>query len=135
MDEIDAADVDVADLPGTLRELAALIGLPATLTLIRHYGGVRLYIPKTLEPGHILVRLLGPEAAQRLVAHYLPGENFDVPRGQSLVRALRDRAIAAAAARGASSADLARGFGMTHRHVRRILHRADPVDMQPGLFE
>lgn len=135
MQDIAAADVDAADLPATLREVAALIGLPATLTLVKHYGGVRLYIPKTLEPGHILIRLLGAEAAQRLVAHYMPGEPFEVPRAVQLMRASRNRAIRLRAARGATAADIARDFAMTERHVWRILAGDDREPDQPGLFD
>lgn len=134
MQDISPADVDVADLPGTLREIAALIGVPATLTLVKHYGGVRLYVPKSLEPGHILVRLLGAEAAARLVAHYMPGEPFEVPRAAGLIRATRNKAIRARAARGATAADLARDFAMTERHVWRILSGEEGQEMQADLF-
>jgi hypothetical protein len=34
---------------GLAKELTELIGLPATLALLAHYGGLRLYIPR-LEP-------------------------------------------------------------------------------------
>ncbi|SDH26540.1 hypothetical protein [Nitrosomonas sp. Nm132] len=36
---------DESLLPCILQEIAELIGLPATLKLAQHYGGVRLYVP------------------------------------------------------------------------------------------
>ena len=43
------AELLAVDLPGTLRDIAALIGLPSTLKLVETYGGVRLYVPKALD--------------------------------------------------------------------------------------
>lgn len=126
--------VDAADLPASLREIVALIGLPAALTLVHHYGGVRLYLPKEMDPGHVLVRLLGHDAAMRLITYRAAGDYIEVPLAERAIRAARNRAIRARMQRGATAAAVARAFGMTERHVWRILDGAPVDDGQERLF-
>ena len=133
----EAADnIDLALLPGALREIAELIGLPAALTLSRVYGGRRLYVPRRYDPEHPLVKLLGHQAAIRLIDNYGGLEHFDVPMAASLTRELRNRAIRRDRARGDSCSTLARRYQMTERTIWTILAQstAEDAPRQAALF-
>jgi len=135
VDEIAIAEIELADLPATLREIAALVGIPAAMTLVRELGGTRLYVPATLGEDHLLTRLVGLDAAQRLVAHYQVGMYIDVPLALAATRQARNKVIRARARRGATAPALAREWRTTERHIRRILAGDDSPDEQIGLFD
>lgn len=133
-------------LTGVLRRIADQVGLPAALTLAHHFGGVRLYVPRTLPPDHLLVRLLGYEAAGKLAEIYGGSEHFDVPRGALAellaLRRERDRTVIALLDAGKSVRDVAREFRLAERTVRRIRRRAEaagtrtaPASVQAELFD
>ena len=127
-------NVDLGLLPGALREIAELIGLPAALTLSRVYGG--LYVPRRYDPEHPLVKLLGHQAAIRLIDNYGGLEHFDVPMAASVTRELRNRAIRRDRARGDSCSTLARRYQMTERTIWTILAQsaAEDAPRQAALF-
>lgn len=115
----------LAVLPPSARELVEVIGVAATLAIIRHRGGIRLYVPIRAEPSHPLGHICGMEPFRRLVAHYR-GEEIDIP----LCRALREQEALAAHNEGESVAQLARQYGCTERTMRSMLKRARA--MQPA---
>lgn len=128
------AEIDIADLPPRLAELAGAIGLAATLALVEARGGTRLYIPERAAPEHWLARTIGPDAFRRLAADYA-GEQLEIDRAAGAVRAARDRAIRAAADAGASTAKLALDYGLTQRQIFTILARGANNDSpQADLF-
>ncbi len=132
---LDADTIDIDDLPATLREMAALIGLVATLTLVRHFGGTRLYVPKAAAPEHIIARLIGFEAMVRLCTHYgAQFQGLDIPRALDATIAVRNREIRRQAALGKSHRELAREFHLTERWVREILGEAPLPSGQADLF-
>ncbi|SDX89194.1 Mor transcription activator family protein [Nitrosomonas halophila] len=116
-------DIDESLLPGILREIAGLIGLPATLKLCDYYGGVRLYVPKHIPAEHILIDLVGREAACILSEHYGGQEHFDIPKAHLLRTALRNSKIMAEYP-ALSRSQLARKYGLTERHIGEILATA-----------
>jgi hypothetical protein len=132
---LDADHIDIEDLPGTLREMAALIGLVPTLVLVRHYGGTRVYVPREIGPEHPLARLIGFEAAHRLAQHY-GGlmQHFDVPRALDAMIQVRNREIRRKASMGMSHRLLALEYRMTERHVRNILGEEPAAETQAKLF-
>lgn len=82
-------------LPPILRDITELIGLPATLALVRHAGGTRLYVPVRFDPDHPLVKVLGHAAAVALIERHR-GEYIDLPkRGHTNVRVWWERITAA----------------------------------------
>ena len=109
-------------LPESLRELSDVIGLDATLMLVRHFGGIRLYIPQDAS-GHSLADVLGTEALELLVQVY-GGDRLEVPKGAKVIRdeVLRRRYNGTDGTDGAHPRDLAREFFLTERQVRRILN-------------
>lgn len=132
---LDAHDTaaDLGLLPGILREIAELIGLPGAMTLARAYGGVRLYVPKRYDPDHPLVKLLGHAAAAKLIEQYGGGEHFDIPLAANALRAVRNANIRRDRLMGATHRDLALRYAMTERTVRAILGR-ELDDCQGALF-
>jgi Mor family transcriptional regulator len=115
-------DIRHTDLPPALREVAALIGLEATLLLVETWGGVRLYLPfpRNLDVDHPLVRVLGWSAAERLCQGFGSGV-YTVPRGLEALRAARDRAIRAERDQGRSARALALKYGLSERRLWEIL--------------
>jgi len=111
-------------LPPLLQELTDIIGLPATLKLVEHFGGIRVFIPsdpRRLGADHALVRALGRDAAIRLTA-YSPNAEIAVPRCVAAIRRVRDAEIRRAHHEdGWTAARLARAHALTERQVYAIL--------------
>ncbi len=127
------AEIDIEDLPGILRELVELMGLPATLKLVDHYGGVRLYVPVKYDSEHVLVRQIGAPAATILIEHYGGEEHFDIPKAERALRAVRDRRIRAEYA-FKSRRRLAREYDLTERQIGNIVAGVEWDDGQESLF-
>ena len=79
-----------------------------------------LYVPKVLPAGHHLERLLGRDAAQRLVAAFA-GEILQPPRCTELHRDLMARDARAFRSRGMTHEGIAALVGASERTVRRML--------------
>ncbi|MCP1375370.1 hypothetical protein [Dyella lutea] len=134
MSALPLQQIDAADLPPRLAELAELIGLPATLRLVEARGGTRVYVPDTASADHWLVPLIGLPALQQLVAHR-PREYLELDRAAAALRAARDRKIIADHAAGASTTKIALECRLTQRQVFNILARAEPEAPEPDLFD
>jgi Mor family transcriptional regulator len=124
-------------LPPVLADLSEIIGLGAALRLAEAFGGTEIYVPRDPPADHPVTQAIGLEAAQRL-AQYLgtltSGGRIDVPKGDALSRARRNRAIVEAVAAGASKQQLARTHGLTTRWVRSVCNGTRD-DRQPDLFD
>ncbi len=116
--------LSVRHLPPLLQDFVEVIGLPATLKLVEHFGGVRIYVPsdpERLSADHALVRALGPGAAERLT-QYSPNAEIAVPRCLAAIRRVRDAEIRRAHhEEGVTAARLARAHALTERQVYAIL--------------
>ncbi|MDO8414148.1 MAG: Mor transcription activator family protein [Gallionellaceae bacterium] len=119
--------------PRSLQQIVDAIGMDAALVLVAHYGGIRLYVPLELKPGHPLIELLGEEAAQKLCRAFGGDEHFDIPLNTSGSRAERNRRIRERRCQGLSHSRLAREFKTTERNIRNILG-VEVDDRQGGLF-
>lgn len=128
-------DIDLALLPPTLHEMARVVGVEGVRKLVDAYGGVRLYVPQSVDQDHPLAELLGLAAARAMSAE-LGGDVIDVPRCHLAVKRARDAALVRDAAQGMSQRDLARKYGMTERNVRLIWRAAgiEADDRQGALF-
>lgn len=115
----------LAELPRQLRELARIVGYTNALILARHYGGVRLYVPKEMTPEHILARLLGFEKAHALAREMGGMSHFDIPSAKAPVLKLmireRDEQIRAEYAAGKSLRELALRYSVTERWILVIV--------------
>lgn len=123
-------------LPPMLLEIIEYTDETTAFTIWRHYGGGHLCVPRSADPLHRLVELLGPERAARFCERF-GGDLLSIPRAAEALRAVRNRAIYAARAAGKTQFDIARQFGLTERHVNSILNQAPaPVpDLQLDLFD
>lgn len=134
-----------SSLQGTMaRDLISTIGLPATLRLIETKGGLNIRIPLGITAqGQALrdefVQLLGLEATTRLIGQY-GGTMLYVPSCRQARVDSRDQAINhdrdRLAREGRSERglvdELARQYGLSARHVWRILKKPLPLAARPG---
>lgn len=125
-------DDPLDDLPPVLRRVGEVAGLAAAVQMARDFGGTEIYIKKTLDTDHILVRALGKPSAQAVLDAFGAGA-LEVPLGPSchgrqLARAIRERLDA-----GQSEREIARALSCHIRTVRR--HRARQPSNQLDLFE
>jgi hypothetical protein len=128
----------VSQLPAKARELVDFLGLPATLLLVKEYGGQTFMVPKgkrALGVARIaeLAEVIGPAATEKL-CHTYGGEYLTVPTCKRPLQLLRDadmqsRFDAITSKEGGLSArcaanQLAKDFGITSGTVWRALKRA-----------
>lgn len=112
-------------LPELVREMVQVMGEKATLVLIGELGGRRLCVPGFPQRRRSirferLEGLLGTEAA-RAYAERWGDIELQVPRCTSVILLRRNREIAAAYSAGTQASDLAAQFGLSERHIFKIL--------------
>lgn len=116
--------------------LSELIGLPATLKLVDAYGGIELYVPKTVDASHKLAWLIGLESAQKLVQEY-PGATITIALSaagdHARQGAIRRHKIRELRKLGKTHSQIARELHTTDRTVRKVLGE-EVDDRQGGLF-
>ncbi len=125
------------DLPESLRDVVELIGLPATLKLVEHFGGlIALYVPREIEAEHPIAVAIGITAARKLASRYGGDCVRSIPLCTRGLRRIRDAEIRARVEAGESPAALAPVYGMTERHLWRILAQSADADdtRQSALF-
>lgn len=114
------------DLPATARELVDVIGIDATIDLVKMFGGDDLKIPEvvngTSRMWEILVETVGPGAAEKLVHRYA-GTPLYIPTCRIALLAVRDRSIIQRFDAGEDFDKLRREYKMTRRHMYRILKK------------
>lgn len=107
-----------------LDELVRTIGADGASRLIEAFGGARLYIPHSPEPGDALSAAVGHATALAL-AGVFGGDRIDVPNPPPRrVRILQMRA------RGASVDSIALALGCTRRRVFQVLAEARTIDRE-----
>ena len=121
------AQLDWTKLPVGLTRIRDVAGPEAALALCSTYGGGSVYIPRRLEPGHPLLRLLGAESAARLASYY-GGDKLDVPKADAVHRQHRAVEIMRQRSAGASISGLAALHGLSRRRILQILaeNQGDP---------
>jgi len=120
-------DVEEVDaLPASAKELIEVMGLDATIDLVKMFGGDDLKIPEvvngTSRMWEILVETVGPEAAEKLVKRYA-GTPVYIPVCRMALLAHRDREIARRFDAGEAFDLLRREFKLTRRHLYRVLKK------------
>lgn len=130
----DLADLSTDLLPQVLQDFVRLIGLAATMILVEHFGGRRLYIPINPRADHQLAKLVGLDNLTQLSKVYGLEDHFDIPKAERALRHLRDQRIRAEY--GPKSASiLAREHRLTERQIWNIVGRqADANPDQNSLF-
>jgi hypothetical protein len=122
-----------AKLTGTLKEIAGVIGVEATLKLAAARGGTRVFIPSTIKENHWLSKLLGFDCAAKLADHFSvtsfsKTETHMTKRGASIEIPIGPRKTPVIPA-GVSSAAAALTLGIHQRTVfrRRKKQRAREI--------
>ena len=128
---------DLSTLPPLVQELVLLLGLDATMALVRRWRYMRLYVPARPAPDHPISLAIGPDAA-RCLADWLRDEKFrehlDVPGCADALRAVRDAAILEAASTGTTN-DLVARFVVSRRTVFYAKERAAATPAEAPLFD
>jgi Mor family transcriptional regulator len=116
-------DFRTEDFPESLAEAVKDIGIPATLKLIKRFGGVRLYVPEPqhITENHVIARTIGLASA-RAIAKIWPNERPEIPSAARAFRRARDRAILREAT-SLSKSKLALKYNLSERQLYNILSR------------
>lgn len=122
-------------LPESIQEMIDVIGLQATLLIVQERGGIRLCVPTKVSESNWLTQLIGKEAMSKLVEYYC-GEEVEIPRCASAIKAAQDQKIFEKLKAGVSQAKLAREFGYTERGIRKLKKRLEEMSRydQVNLF-
>ena len=120
----DLIDSDL--LPQLLQDFERLIGLPATLDLVRVYGGLRIYIPRPerVHPDHQLAKVIGEDRLKALAEVYGGEDHFTLPKAERAILALRNARIAHAYGHNKTVRELASEHRLTERQIERIVATA-----------
>lgn len=112
-----------------LAVLVESIGETAALSLAMHFGGTRLYVPRTIGEHHPICAALGRADSDRL-AEWAGGGSVDVPKQA----ARRDRMRRLHSRGSLTIAQIALETSFSERHIYRLLS-ADRDANQPSLFD
>jgi Mor family transcriptional regulator len=118
-------------LPDSIRELVALIGLPATEKLVKRFGGTYVYVPSpdNLAEDHPLAALIGLEAARKVAGRCRNGK-LKIALGREAMRRARNAEIVRLYYKGGwTMRDLAREFDLDERQIHTIVHTT-PLSMK-----
>lgn len=127
------------DLPESVREIAEVIGRDAALRLIGKlptcYAGkdgkkstrVIMYVPKRLQPDHMLVSILGWSSACKLVRVF-GGEILYPANCRGIYSKFRDEAILKMLEAGCRPSMVADIMGLSERHVRNLMRTEKPQE-------
>ena len=118
----DWSDLSTELLPQVLQDFVRLIGLAATMILVEHFGGRRLYIPANPHPDHHLAKLIGLDNLVKLSRVYGLEDHFDIPKAERALRAVRDQKIRSEYG-PKSTSTLAREHNLTERQIWNIVGR------------
>jgi uncharacterized protein (DUF433 family) len=118
----------------TLTTLRELIGEQAVLRLVAERGGPGIHVPMTADPGTELVRLIGPEAAEKVIKRFGGRTQLRIPtgKGHGHGRRLDHAEVVRLAGQGWSVQRLARAFACTDRQIFNILAKAGGRGEDPG---
>lgn len=119
-----ASNMDM--LPKTARDLVEVIGLDATIDLVKMFGGDEITVPGLVDGESrmwdVLVECIGREAAVKLVARYRENRIY-VPMCQAALRALRNQEIIAAFDAGEPFDAIRRRHKISRSYLFRLLKR------------
>jgi Mor family transcriptional regulator len=103
-----------------VKEIAAVIGLPACLELVSRWGGRDLYVPEHIDRQHPIAFAIGLEAAQKLAAEY-PRCTLSLPIERNATIDLRNALIFQEWKDGASVMRLSHRWGLTRPGIDAVL--------------
>jgi len=122
---------------GVMEDVAAEIGYTAANALVDWFGGANLRVPESASADHLIAKVIGLQAMQRLVA-MLADEIGDkrimwVPTGYERELARRDRMIGAMFVEGMSVQQIMAATNMSKRHVEIVRAKLEEIGMLAAL--
>lgn len=127
-------------LPPLLQDFVHRIGLEPTMALVKHSGGLRIYIPtpERATPDHPFSAVIGLDNLLALAAEYGGLPHFQLPKAEKALIAVRNARIAQAYSTHKTARELAAEHGLTEGQIVRIVAAMGvtaPVDRrQTALF-
>lgn len=127
-------------LPPLLQDFERLVGLQATMALVRVYGGVRVYFPTVdrATPDHPYAAIIGLDKLLKLSEEYGGLPHFQLPKAERALLAVRNARIAADYSTDKTARKIAAEYGLTEGQVVRIVAalgaRPPPDRRQRPLF-
>ena len=105
----------------TLDDVAAVIGFSAAVRLSAWFGGgtANLYVPRNVEPGQLLVKLIGLSAAQKLTQEW-GHQHLAIPRLHNYDSDIIKQQIGKMFERGFTAREIGRNLRMGERRVQQI---------------
>jgi len=124
----------MANLPQNtlLDDVSAEIGYTATTVLSSWYGGRIVLVPTTLDPNHLLCRLLGNSAYSRLIGAFA-GDRIFVPRDNR--QAIRHRRqVYSLISHGVSPQKAAEILALSQQQVHNIRKSLEEDNILPTVL-
>lgn len=113
------ADEIIKMMPKSMDHIIQIIGIESAIELMGRFGGTQLYIPSltNISLEQPIVTTIGLGASKVFYQHF-GTTNFDIPKGQKLFNALRDKEISES---NVSGNELAIIHNLTRRQIRSII--------------
>lgn len=117
------AAIDLDLLPPLLQDFERLIGLEATMALVRHSGGLRIYIPTPdrVTEEHTYAKVIGTANLRKLAEVYGRESHFQLPKAERALISVRNARICAAYATHKTARELAAEYHLTEGQIVRIV--------------
>lgn len=118
-----APGIPVDLLPPLLQDFERLIGLEATMALVRHSGGLRIYIPtpERVTSDHPFAHVIGVDNLLKLADVYGGEAHFQLPKAERALIKVRNARIAQAYATHKTARELAVEYHLTEGQIVRIV--------------
>ena len=115
--------IDTELLPQLLQDFVRLIGLEPTMALVRHSGGLRIYIPtpERVTPDHSFAHVIGLDNLLKLAKDYGGEAHFQLPKADKALIQVRNARIAHAYATHKTARELAVEYHLTEGQIVRIV--------------
>lgn len=113
------ADEIIKMMPKSMDHIIQIIGIESAIELMGRFGGTQLHIPSltNISLAQPIVTTIGLGASKVLYQHF-GTTAFDIPKGQKVFNALRDKEIAQS---NISGNELAIIHNLTRRQIRSII--------------
>ncbi len=119
--------IPASSMAGSAQLIVDAIGFDAAITLLARLGGLTVVLPLEPQARDLVASAIGVDRAKALAAA-LGGGQVLLPRATSWLLARRDEEVVVRAAAGETRTELALRFGLTERHVYRILAEASATN-------
>lgn len=110
----------MSNMPESIKEIADYVGEEGALTMLQAFPGIRLFIPKKVPDGHVLIEKIGKALAEKLSVHF-GGETLTIPRGAKVLRMARNKEIIKKYDAKMTVRELVGEYKLTERQVYTIL--------------